>query len=86
MLDADLAILAAHPKEYQKYIQAIRQEYGWMPESEYIFGRQQVLEQFLQRQQIYFTPLMFQQGENPDRANIKTEIRNLRTRQYMSNE
>ena len=50
LLDADLAILAAHPKKYQKYAQAIRQEYGWMPESEYIFGRQQVLEKFLQRQ------------------------------------
>ncbi len=79
LLDADLAILAAHPEEYQKYARAIRQEYGWVSQSDYILGRQQVLEKFLQRQQIYFTPLMFQQGESSARANIKAEIRNLRT-------
>lgn len=84
LLDADLGILATHPKKYQKYAQAIRQEYCWVLESDYILGRQQVLEKFLQREQIYFTPLMFQQGENSARANIKTEIQDLRTRQYQS--
>ncbi len=85
LLDADLAILAAHPEKYQKYAQAIRQEYGWVSETDYILGRQQVLEKFLQRQQIYFTPLMFQQREASARANIKTEIQDLQTRQYKVN-
>lgn len=30
LLDADLAILAAESVEYQKYAQAIRQEYAWV--------------------------------------------------------
>ncbi|MDJ0799558.1 MAG: hypothetical protein QNJ51_22540 [Calothrix sp. MO_167.B12] len=79
LLDADLGILAAHPEEYQRYAQAIRQEYGWMSGIDYILGRQRVLEQFLQRQQIYFTPLMFEQCENSARANIQAEI------QYLQN-
>ncbi|BAZ86821.1 hypothetical protein NIES806_30370 [Dolichospermum compactum NIES-806] len=43
--------------EYQAYSQAIRQEYAWVSELEYIIGRKQVLERFWQREKIYFTPL-----------------------------
>ncbi len=77
LLDADLAILAAEPIQYQEYAQAIRQEYAWVPQSEYIAGRKQVLEKFLQRDRIYFTPLMFEVAEQSARANITAEIQNL---------
>lgn len=74
LLDADLAILAADPVQYQEYAQAIRQEYAWVPQDQYIAGRKQVLEKFLQRDRIYFTPLMFEFAEQSARANITAEI------------
>ncbi|MBD2204707.1 hypothetical protein H6G33_07030 [Calothrix sp. FACHB-1219] len=74
LLDADLAILAADPIQYQEYATAIRQEYAWVPEAEYIVGRQQVLERFLQRDRIYFTPLMYTTAEQPARRNLQGEV------------
>jgi predicted metal-dependent HD superfamily phosphohydrolase len=77
LLDADLAILAANPVEYQEYAKAIRQEYVWVPKAEYINGRRQVLQRFLERQRIYFTPLMFEVAEQSARSNIRAEIQML---------
>lgn len=77
LLDADLAILASTPDQYQKYARAIRQEYAWIKESEYIVGRRQVLESFLHKQQIYYTPLMFEIAEQAARANLLAEIQTL---------
>jgi predicted metal-dependent HD superfamily phosphohydrolase len=74
LLDADLAILAADPIQYQEYANAIRQEYAWVPQAEYIAGRKQVLEKFLQRDRIYFTPLMFENAEQSARHNLQAEI------------
>ncbi|MEH2264746.1 HD domain-containing protein [Nostoc sp.] len=77
LLDADLAILAANSVEYQEYAHAIRQEYGWLSEADYITGRQQFLERFLQRSHIYFTPLMSEFAEPCARGNIQAEIQSL---------
>ncbi|MCC5630375.1 hypothetical protein [Nostoc sphaeroides] len=77
LLDADLAILATNPVQYGEYAYAIRQEYGWMAEADYITGRQQVLERFLQRSHIYFTPLMSEFAEPCARGNIQGEIQSL---------
>ncbi|MBD2356513.1 hypothetical protein H6G41_18090 [Tolypothrix sp. FACHB-123] len=74
LLDADLAILAADSIQYQEYATAIRQEYAWVPQAEYIVGRQQVLERFLQRDRIYFTPLMYATAEEIARRNLQQEI------------
>ncbi|MCC5660412.1 hypothetical protein LC608_26230 [Nostoc sp. XA010] len=77
LLDADLAILATNQVQYGEYAHAIRQEYGWMAETDYITGRQQVLERFLQRSHIYFTPLMSEFAEPCARGNIQGEIQSL---------
>jgi predicted metal-dependent HD superfamily phosphohydrolase len=74
LLDADLAILAANPVQYREYALYIRQEYVWVSQAEYIVGRRQVLESFLQRQRIYFTTLMFEVGEKAARCNLNAEI------------
>ncbi|MEA5619721.1 hypothetical protein VB711_18010 [Cronbergia sp. UHCC 0137] len=74
LLDADLAILAVNPTEYQEYAKAIRQEYAWVLEADYIKGRKQVLEKFLQRPQIYYTPLMCDRSEQSARFNLQQEI------------
>lgn len=77
LLDADLAILAANPEEYQEYSRAIRQEYAWLSELEYITGRRQVLACFLGRQRIYYTPLMCEIAETSARSNLQAEIQTL---------
>ncbi|MEH1832486.1 MAG: hypothetical protein V7L29_10500 [Nostoc sp.] len=77
LLDADLAILATNLVQYPEYAHAIRQEYGWVAEADYITGRRQVLEQFLQRSRIYFTPLMSEFAERSARGNIQEEIQSL---------
>jgi predicted metal-dependent HD superfamily phosphohydrolase len=74
LLDADLAILGSNPENYQKYALAIRQEYAWVPDMEYIVGRQGVLERFLKRPRIYFTQVMFNALEASARNNIKAEF------------
>lgn len=75
LLDADLAILGSNPIEYSKYTQAIRQEYIWVPKTEYFAARKKVLENFLQRENIYFTQFMQQTKEKIARNNLEIEIR-----------
>ncbi|WP_414624836.1 hypothetical protein [Calothrix sp. CCY 0018] len=74
LLDADLAILSSNPNEYSKYTHAIRQEYIWVPEAKYFAARKQILQNFLQRENIYFTELMQQTKEKIARNNLETEI------------
>lgn len=74
LLDADLAILGSNSSDYRNYTQAIRNEYIWVPELEYFAGRQLVLQNFLQRQNIYFTEIMQQTKEKNARKNLQAEI------------
>jgi predicted metal-dependent HD superfamily phosphohydrolase len=76
LLDADLSILGAEPEVYDAYARAIRQEYAWVPEEEYRAGRRRVLERFLARPHIYFTPA-FRAREDQARSNIAHEIASL---------
>ncbi len=75
LLDADLAILAASEGEYDSYAAAIRLEYDWVPEAEYRAGRAAVLEKFLKRPRIYYSPAM---DEAAARRNLAREIAALR--------
>jgi predicted metal-dependent HD superfamily phosphohydrolase len=71
LVDADLAILAASESGYRAYADQIRQEYAWVPESDYRVGRRQVLERFLKRPRIYH---VLAQLEEPARRNLEGEI------------
>ncbi len=77
LLDADLAILGAAESEYKAYSMAIRQEYSWVPDGEYRWGRKQVLDKFLQRNRIYYTSELFLALEERARDNLQGEIRDL---------
>ncbi len=77
LLDADLAILGAAASEYKEYAMAIRQEYSWVPDGEYRWGRKQVLDKFLQRNRIYYTSELFLALEERARSNLQGEIRDL---------
>lgn len=76
LLDADLAILAAHETTYDAYADAIRREYAWVPDSDYRAGRRLVLERFLIRPRVFFTMEMIE-AEPRARANLSREISRL---------
>ncbi len=74
LIDADLAILGSSESSYRIYAGQIRQEYAWVPESEYRMGRRRVLQKFLSRPRIFH----FLCGlETPARRNIAAEIARL---------
>jgi len=72
-LDADLAVLATAPDLYDQYAKAIRQEYRIYPDLLYRPGRKKVLQHFLERAAIYYTPV-FKTYEIDARANLKREL------------
>jgi predicted metal-dependent HD superfamily phosphohydrolase len=74
LLDADLAILAAPPDDYDRYARAIRQEYAWVPDDAYREGRAKVLKGFLRRGRLFFTQRMVDRAESAARANLAREI------------
>lgn len=76
-LDADMAILGAEPKKYQKYAQAIAREYSFAPVAEYRQRRKELLTAFLERDRIYLTQPMFEKYEQQARQNIQSEIDSL---------
>jgi len=69
-LDIDLAILGAAPERFAEYDKAIRKEYAWVPDMVYNPKRKQILSQFLQREQIYFTPELRAKYEAQARKNL----------------
>lgn len=77
LLDADLSILEAERPEYVAYAEAIRREFGFVPDSEFRSGRIAVLESFLGRPRIYLTPALYEKRETSARANLTWEIQSL---------
>lgn len=73
-LDFDLAILGSAPEVYQAYRQAIRQEYRWVPGLLFRRKRRQVLENFLQRERLFFTAEMRERLEMQARRNLQEEL------------
>ena len=79
LLDADLAILGAAPQRYARYAADIRREYAWVRDAEYRAGRAAVLEQFLARPRIYHAQMMYDEGEQRARENLRAELAALRS-------
>ena len=74
LIDSDLAILGANDSAYRAYANQIRQEYAWVPETDYRMGRRKVLERFLARPRIFHHLAIL---EEPARRNIAAEITRL---------
>lgn len=72
-LDLDLSILVSDEAEYVEYAANVRREYSWYSEEEFSKGRKAVMEGFLKRESLFFTP-RFKQIENKARENILNEI------------
>ncbi|MFZ0848350.1 MAG: hypothetical protein WAO08_03985 [Hyphomicrobiaceae bacterium] len=77
LLDLDLSTLAVAPHEYRLYTNAIRREYGHVPDALYRLGRRQILAGFLGRSRIYRTEHLHARWEERARANISGEIAEL---------
>ena len=78
LLDADLAIFGSKTADYNRYAQAIRKEYSHVPDGDYHAGRIRILNRFLERPQIYRTPLLFDRLEDKARENLADEIEQLK--------
>lgn len=77
-LDSDLLILGSEKKEYIEYRNSIRKEYFWVNEATYKKERIKVLENFLDRKNIYFSYQMQRLHEENARENLKDEIKYLK--------
>ncbi|WP_392671946.1 hypothetical protein [Streptomyces sp. LN785] len=74
LCDADLAILAAAPKEYAAYAAQVRDEYGFVPDDAFREGRAAVLRQLLGLPRLFRTPHGIAQWEPRARQNLLTEL------------
>jgi len=70
MADIDLAVLGESFERYAYYERAIRQEYGYLSDEQYCYGRRQVLTGLLNRPYIYATLKFRQKFEAAARRNI----------------
>jgi predicted metal-dependent HD superfamily phosphohydrolase len=72
--DADLAVLAAGPARYGRYVADVRREYAHVPDAEFAAGRAAVLRQLLAHDRLYRTPDAALRWEQPARANLAREL------------
>jgi predicted metal-dependent HD superfamily phosphohydrolase len=73
-LDMDLAILASPAEEFAAYERAVRREYDWVPEKQWLAGRSQVLRNFLARPFIYASPQFRRSHEAAARSNLTRSL------------
>jgi predicted metal-dependent HD superfamily phosphohydrolase len=78
LCDADLAILASPPPDYDRYAAAVRREYGHVPDDEFRAGRAAVLDQLLALPALFRNPPLADRWEEPARANLARELAALR--------
>ena len=76
-LDADMAILGAHPQEYQRYAEAIAKEHKRVPRFMFRRGRAQFLRKALAGPKIYLTEHFSKKFEYRARQNISAELSSL---------
>jgi predicted metal-dependent HD superfamily phosphohydrolase len=77
LLDMDLAILGGAPNAFASYEEAVRREYGWVPEALWIEGRRKVLQAFLARAAIYASPPFRASHETAARVNLTRSLERL---------
>jgi predicted metal-dependent HD superfamily phosphohydrolase len=75
LFDADLAILAAPPPEYDRYAEAVRAEFSFVPDDAFRAGRARILRSLLDAP-LYRTAPM-QPFEDAARDNVERELRSL---------
>jgi len=76
-LDMDLSILGSTPDVFAAYEDAVRREYGWVPDALWREGRRKVLQGFLDRPAIYASPQFRASHEAAARANLTRSLERL---------
>jgi predicted metal-dependent HD superfamily phosphohydrolase len=76
--DADLAVLAAGPERYARYVADVRREYAHVPDADFAAGRSAVLRELLAHDQLYRTPQGAERWEHAARDNLARELAALR--------
>ncbi|OYW71551.1 MAG: hypothetical protein B7Z37_27485 [Verrucomicrobia bacterium 12-59-8] len=74
IIDIDLAIFAQPLERVLEYERQIRAEYAWVPEAVYVEKRAEILNDFLNRQQIYFTAWARERFDARARENLRALI------------
>lgn len=74
LLDADLSIFGASEQRYQRYSDAVRQEYAHVPEAQFREGRASILNAYLDNDQIYRSVAGRELWEQRARSNLAREI------------
>lgn len=73
MADVDLAVLGSNRSGYNKYMQAIRQEYSDFPDATYARGRLEVLNHLFNKKELFKTPFFTEMFEEKARVNLQYE-------------
>ncbi|WP_439663527.1 HD domain-containing protein [Lentzea sp. HUAS TT2] len=77
LLDADLAILGSEPEHYERYSQAVRQEYSQYDDPTWRAGRSKVLKTLLDREVLFVTEPARQLWDAAARLNLARELQSL---------
>lgn len=73
-LDADMAILAAKPARYRRYLRGVRSEYSHFDDKAFRTGRTSFLCSILERERIFLSHQARQLWEEPARTNLRAEL------------
>ena len=76
-LDTDLSVLGSTPGRFAAYEDAVRREYGWVPDALWREGRRKVLQGFLDRPAIYMSPQFRASHEAAARVNLTRSLERL---------
>ncbi len=75
--EIDLSILGATPEKYQRYTSQLRKESRNIPQQPYRIKRRQILNHFLDQDQIFHYPKLNQHLEHQARLNLLQELSTL---------
>lgn len=73
-LDADIAILAAEPARYRRYLRGVRSEYSHFDDEAFRIGRTSFLHSVLERERIFLSERARELWEEPARTNLCGEL------------
>jgi predicted metal-dependent HD superfamily phosphohydrolase len=78
LCDLDLISFASDTKTQESIRLHIRAEFGYLSESNWCYGRAAFLRSMLDRDRIFYTPVIYRKYEMVARSNIKAELHTLR--------